>query len=229
MDGNEVASYSLDNPNGEIITVDYKYVDDPTINPPLSSLPVGLPISKEVKNGSTKIVGQYFEYTNPGNIKSAYRYNKGGGTHFGGPSYVPTEYELDISFLTDQGRPTQVRGKDGVITSYIWGCNDQYPVAKIIGLSYALIPSGTIMTIKNLSVANPYNEASLITALNGLRTSFPSAQVATYTYNPMVGTSTITDPKGVRIEYIYDDLGRLEYVRDQELNILGKNEYNYKN
>lgn len=228
IDGDEVAGYSLDNPNGEIITIDYKYVDDPSIDPPLSSLPIGLPVSKEVKNGSTKIAGQYFEYSTPGNIKNTYRYNKGEGSH-NGPSYVPAYYELDVAYLTEQGKPTQVNGQDGVVTSYIWGYNDQYPVAKILGIPYANIPTGTINSIKAFSIANPYNETSLITALNALRTSYPNAQITTYTYNPIVGTSTITDPKGIRIDYIYDKLGRLEYVRDQEGNILGKNEYHYKN
>src|SRR5690606_9939842 len=100
----------LDNPNGEIITVDYRYVDDPIVNPPLTSLPVGLPISKEVTNGTTKIQGQYFEYTYFGNIKNTYRYNKGKGSHSGGPGYIPQDYELDASYLTDQGKPTQVKG-----------------------------------------------------------------------------------------------------------------------
>ena len=225
INGN-IDDYLLDNPNGEVIEIDYQYVWE--FKPEIPwTVPDGLPISKEVRNGTTQVLGQYFEYDDKGNIKNTYRYNKGEGSH-NGPIYVPAYYELDVAYLTEQGKPTQVYGQDGVVTSYIWGYNDQYPVAKILGIPYANIPTGTINSIKAFSIANPYNETSLITALDALRTSYPNAQITTYTYNPMVGISTVTDPKGIRVDYIYDGLGRLKYIKDQEGNIVGKNEYNYK-
>ncbi len=216
----------LGDPNGKIIEVNYEYPKDVY---PIPNVPFGLAISKKVTNNTAPIFGQYYDYDIRGNIKNIYLYNKGEGTHSGGPGYVPQDYEQDVSYLTDLGKPTQVKGQDGVITSYIWGYNNQYPVAQIVGLSYDIIPSATIIQIQNLSVAIPYNETTLITALNGLRTSFPNAKITTYTHSTLVGTSTITDPKGIQIDYIYDNFGRLKYVKDQEDNILGKNEYHYKN
>ena len=235
MAGDQVTGYNLDNPDGEIMQVDYKYVDDPSINPPLTSLPDGLPISKEVfdlkdfntSNDDLKILGQYFEYDGDGNIQRTYRYNKGGGTHIGGAAYVPADYELDFSYLTDQGKPTQVAGQDGVITSYIWGYNKQYPVAKIVGLSYAIAIATPGF---NLAVATTSSNAQAIQdEINKIRVAYPSAQITTYTYKPMVGVNSIIDPKGLKITYYYDGFGRLEYVKDQEGNVLAKNEYHYKN
>jgi uncharacterized protein RhaS with RHS repeats len=52
--------------------------------------------------------------------------------------------------------------------------------------------------------------------------------VTTYTYLPLVGVSTITDPKGDIITYSYDSFGRLEFVKDKSGNILSENQYNYK-
>ena len=52
-------------------------------------------------------------------------------------------------------------------------------------------------------------------------------QVATY--NPLVGITSITDPRGETLYYTYDAFNRLEHVKDAEGNILNKNEYNYKN
>lgn len=235
MTGDQVTGYNLDNPDGEIMQVDYKYVDDPSINPPLTSLPDGLPISKEVfdlkdfntSNDDLKILGQYFEYDGYGNIQRTYRYNKGGGTHSGGPTYVPADYELDFSYLTDQGKPTQVAGQDGLITSYIWGYNKQYPVAKIVGLSYAIAIATPGF---NLAVATTSSNAQAIQdEINKIRVAYPSAQITTYTYKPMVGVNSIIDPKGLKATYYYDGFGRLEYVKDQQGNVLSKNEYHYKN
>ncbi len=234
MAGDQVTGYNLDNPAGEIMQVDYKYVDDPSINPPLTSLPDGLSISKEVfdlkdPNNSSddlKVLGQYFEYDNVGNIKNSYRYNKGGGTN-SGPSYVPADYELDVAYLTDQGKPTQILGQDGVVTSYIWGYNKQYPVAKIVGLSYA---SAIATPGFNLAGINASSDAQAIQdEIKKIRLAYPNAQITTYTYNPMIGVSLIIDPKGLKNTYHYDGFGRLMYVKDQDGNILSKNEYHYKN
>ena len=53
--------------------------------------------------------------------------------------------------------------------------------------------------------------------------------ITTYTYIPLVGVSTITDPKGNKTTYKYDALGRLVQVKDRDNNILTENEYHYKN
>ncbi|MGN7812046.1 hypothetical protein ACTJIW_24050, partial [Flavobacterium sp. 22659] len=63
---------------------------------------------------------------------------------------------------------------------------------------------------------------------NTLRANLPNAMVTTYTYIPLVGVSTITDPKGQTTTYTYDSFGRLEFVKDNKGNILSENQYNYK-
>jgi YD repeat-containing protein len=45
---------------------------------------------------------------------------------------------------------------------------------------------------------------------------------------PLIGVSTITDPKGEKMTYTYDSLGRLQFVKDNRGNILAENLYNYK-
>ncbi|MCZ4319218.1 RHS repeat protein [Aequorivita viscosa] len=52
--------------------------------------------------------------------------------------------------------------------------------------------------------------------------------MTTYTYDPLYGVKTITDPKGDAITYHYDTLGRLEYVTDKDGKRLSENEYNYR-
>ncbi|QMU66739.1 MAG: hypothetical protein GKR88_14755 [Flavobacteriaceae bacterium] len=41
--------------------------------------------------------------------------------------------------------------------------------------------------------------------------------------------TSITDTRGETMYYTYDNFNRLEHIKDNEGNILSKNEYNYKN
>ncbi|MGC4040310.1 MAG: DUF6443 domain-containing protein [Flavobacterium sp.] len=126
------------------------------------------------------------------------------------------------------GNPLQVQQENGLIVSYIWGYNKTVPIAKIENLAYATISSSTITDLQTKSnTAN--NEANLLTALNALRGTYPDAMITTFTYVPLVGISTVTDPKGDRTKYVYDNSGRLKEVRDKDNNLLSESSYFYKN
>lgn len=123
------------------------------------------------------------------------------------------------------GNPTEVSQKDGTHISYLWSYYGQYPVAKIENATYAQV--ATALGTGGLGI----NLTSDLTATqeNDLRTALPEAQVTTYTYKPLVGMTSVTDPRGYTMTYHYDDLNRLQYVKDQDGNILSENKYNYKN
>jgi YD repeat-containing protein len=53
------------------------------------------------------------------------------------------------------------------------------------------------------------------------------AQMTTYTYDPLVGISSITDPRNQSTKYEYDEFGRLEFIKDYNGNILQKYDYHY--
>jgi len=124
----------------------------------------------------------------------------------------------------DDGTIKEVSLKDGTKTVYLWGYDATLPIAKIENSSYAEIEAlsyfGTNFTITDGLSANQENS---------LRNNLPNALVTSYTYIPLVGVSTITDPRGDSINYHYDAFNRLEYITDKNDKILSKNAYNYKN
>jgi hypothetical protein len=134
--------------------------------------------------------------------------------------------EIDIV----NGNPLEVQQESGMPISYIWGYNKTQPVAKLENIAYNDIPSNLITAIQISS--NTGNESALLTELDALRTNsnanIQNAIITTYTYKPLIGVSTITDPKGDRITYHYDGFNRLEKVTDKEGNILSENKYHYR-
>ena len=88
----------------------------------------------------------------------------------------------------------------------------------------------TIDTINQDGSITPVGkEGDLRAALTILRASLPESQVTTYTYDPLIGVTSIADPRGNTIYYEYDPFNRLKHVKDKDGNILSQNEYNYKN
>ncbi|WP_129366788.1 RHS repeat domain-containing protein [Lutibacter sp. HS1-25] len=133
------------------------------------------------------------------------------------------------------GNPLEVSKADGTSIYYIWGYSNQHPIAKIenftssqaMAIQSSLISPAVDASNNDISIAS---ENILRTKLDQLRnhTALSNAMVTTYTYDPLIGVTSITDPKGYTIYYKYDAFNRLEYVKDAEGNILSKNEYNYK-
>ncbi|SEP32775.1 YD repeat-containing protein [Flavobacterium sp. CF108] len=138
-----------------------------------------------------------------------------------------TLYDTDVvsGVTLGNGNVLEYSLENGTPVSIIWGYNKSQPIAKIENAAYSQV-SSYAANLQNLS--NTGTEADLISALNTLRTALPNAMVTTYTYLPLVGVSTITDPKGYTTTYTYDSAGRLEFVKDNAGNILSENQYNYK-
>ncbi|MFC3197313.1 hypothetical protein ACFOET_06790 [Parapedobacter deserti] len=63
--------------------------------------------------------------------------------------------------------------------------------------------------------------------LDDLRLHPFEAQMATYTHDPMVGITSITDATGKATYYEYDTFQRVIAVRDEDGNLLEEYEYNY--
>jgi len=118
---------------------------------------------------------------------------------------------------------------NGIKTSYVWGYNNTLMVAKIENIAYADIPPALITEIKTATEGGGI-EHNVLQKLNQLRNSpaLAAAMITTYTHKPMVGLTSMTDPKGDRINYEYDSFGRSKTVKDKNGNIIVENQYNYR-
>lgn len=148
----------------------------------------------------------------------------------------PLENRITYHDYDDKGNPTEVSKADGIHTCYIWGYNAEYPIAKIENFQASQIT----ITVQNLIDAavtasnnddSIANENILRTALVNLRSTsvLGNSMVTTYTYDPLIGVTSVTDPKGYTMYYNYDEFNRLKQVKDADGNILSQNEYHYKN
>jgi YD repeat-containing protein len=63
--------------------------------------------------------------------------------------------------------------------------------------------------------------------LGKLRKSLPSAQITSYTYDPKFGITSVTTPNGITTYTVYDDFGRVKYIKDNNGKILKTIEYNF--
>tara|TARA_R110000851_G_scaffold61343_4_gene141197 strand:- start:302357 stop:305653 length:3297 start_codon:yes stop_codon:yes gene_type:complete len=228
LDANDNINLFMNDPDAEKISVDYEYPEDFPGEPTLTGVPASSVVSKKVYNNSLYILGEFWEFHN-GNIKSLYRYNRGQGTHTGGPSYVDTGAEKIAKYIVNSdGNPIQITKVIGTPTAYIWGYNGQFPIAKIENSSYGSIDTNLRNDVIYESNSSNPNEQSLLNALNNLRNSLPDAKVTTFTYKPLNGITSVTDPKGNTQYFEYDEFGRLEWLKNDEKQMIKKHEYHYK-
>jgi YD repeat-containing protein len=176
----------------------------------------GVPVSKSTKDYEVQSSGLYL----PSEIFTAK------GTN-------PLESKLRFYDYDEKGNPLEFYSPgDGTRTVIVWGYNKQYPIAEIKAkvITYAFFTSyaTNLQNLSNLDI-DTTSEENLRTALNNLRVTFPDDMITTYTYDPNIGMTSVTDPKGDKTTYTYDSFGRLQFVKNADGNILNNNEYHYKN
>jgi len=128
--------------------------------------------------------------------------------------------EPRVEFLeySSQGRPTLLKQAGGTLVHYRYNLNGQVmrKVENYLSVN-ATLPINQTGTVDATLVCDFVNQ------------NFPSSQVTYYFYDSSKNLLNKTiDPRCYETTYHYDDLFRLEYVKDAEGNILSKNEYNYR-
>jgi len=183
-----------------------------------------------IRNNTFNLLLAY-DRTESGVTQSTRRIYSGGR-----PSVVKTntgpsgEFENKLYYhrYNSYSKPACVSYEGGPYTVYIWGYNNQYLLAAIENASYDDVEqlmggSAAIDSIGRRSIPLPGE----IAMINNLRSSRPEAMVTTYTYKPLVGITSETDPSGRTIFYEYDSFGRLMRIKDENGKIIEDYKYNY--
>ncbi|MEK6153610.1 RHS repeat domain-containing protein [Flavobacteriaceae bacterium 3-367] len=132
------------------------------------------------------------------------------------------EERVALEYYAD-GTLREAKPTDGATTFYIWGYKDMYPVAKIENVTRAQVEA-----IAGIGPDFKATSGALTTAEeNALRTGLPDAMITTYTYDPYVGVTSVTDPRGYKTTYEYDDMQRLKQVKDKDGKIITDHDYKY--
>ena len=221
--------------NNEILETKYFYPPDPEMasEPFVKDLVaknmIGTPLNTKIFRGDTKLSEQKTVYDisiATGNLLLPKYILESKGV---ADLNIATDKKVSYDQYDDKGNVLQYTKEGGTPVSMIWGYNKTLPVAKVENVAYNSIPVSYINSIQNES-SNTGTEKSLLSALNNFRASATAlkAMLSTYTYKPLVGVSSITDPTGIITYYDYDDFNRLKFIKDAQLNILEAYCYNYK-
>lgn len=133
-----------------------------------------------------------------------------------------SRYTDEVLFKFDYGNLVEMTKKDGIVNTFIWGYNRLHPVAKVEGASYTSVNA----ILSQTTLQDPASDQALRDELNKIRQNYPSALVMTYTYKKLVGPSSISEANNKPMYYEYDNLGRLNVIRDFNQNI--QKIFNYK-
>lgn len=121
------------------------------------------------------------------------------------------------------GKPLEISRTGGPHIVYLWS-TDRNPIAEIVNATALQVANALGTTVQGLSNINEGN----LTSINLLRNTLLKSQITTFTYKPLVGVATVTDPKGYTTKYTYDACNRLYLIKDDDGNILSENQYNYR-
>jgi len=132
--------------------------------------------------------------------------------------------------------------KDGLSTTYLYGYNQLYPIAKIEGATYEQVMTalgvssptdnssylGLDIVTKSNADIDEATENDLNNFLDAFRkhANLDNFRVTTYTHNPLIGVTSVTPPSGMREVYIYEAVtNKLKEVKRMEKDAGGNDVY----
>lgn len=124
-----------------------------------------------------------------------------------------------------KGNLIEYAKKDGTSNVAIYGYNYQFKIAEIIGANYNQVL--TALGIQDIDILQTKTNNELEIIFNNLRIALPNSLIYSYTYIPLIGVNSITDPKGISNYFEYDNFNRLSKTKDSEQNIITEQKYNY--
>jgi len=146
-------------------------------------------------------------------------------TYFNGTTkdgHYSSTPEIIFNQYDSKSHVLQTTGRDGIVTSWLWGVTGNYMKAQVNGASYSMISSYDAR-------AASFDSKTLYDSLTGISGLPSDAMITTYSYQPLVGLTSQTDSNGLNVNYEYNPFGWLQCIKDDDGNILKYYEYHYSN
>lgn len=221
------------NSKGETLTTEYQYPADLTSGYQQSAIMqemvkrnmIANPVITTSKNGSFVLSEQrtlykFFPGTNGNLILPEFVYQKKGVM----PAIANVaDRKITYNSYDEKGNLTQYTLENGIPVAIIWGYGGQYPVAKIEGSTFANATSKLANYLTKIQ-----NGTLTVAEQSTIRTLIPDAMLTSYTYQPLVGVTSITGSNGQTEYYNYDSANRLQSIVNDKKEVLKTFEYNYK-
>ncbi len=162
---------------------------------------------------------------------------------------ISSKYHSEVEINYDNNKLVQIKKPGELNITCKWAYNNTLPIIKAENTSYAELSAAIsaapiIIDGASYGTLDEYLEdVGEFVSANGkldddkdlswsnfvksIQDALPDALITLYTYKPMVGITTETQPSGITIYYAYDGFNRLKYIVDQDGHILKMYEYHY--
>ncbi|MBQ9077158.1 MAG: hypothetical protein IJY31_04880 [Muribaculaceae bacterium] len=162
--------------------------------------------------------------------ESAMWYNLGEKTASVNLLDIISEPEYTYSYDA-YGNLVEIRFREEVLASYLWGYRGLYPIVEVKGLPYKSLVSALATIGKHpdhLISSETTGYDYLATLFSALRLALPMYDITTMTYHWILGISSATGSDGSVMYFTYDDWGRLLEETDYNRYFIRKYDYNYQ-
>lgn len=234
IDFNLIRSMQIIESSGEDKTIYYTYVKSGNLY--LDIIETEVTVSDGIITDAKRM--EYY----PGTflLKSVYGLSESGksisqytlGEKSASQNLISLINEPEYSYRYDSsGNLVEIRFKDEVLASYIWGYRGSHPIVEVKYLPYDNLVSTLASLGKvpdNFLSATGTTTSDLNTFYSQLRTSLPNYEITTMLYHWLIGVSEATDSKGITTLFTYDDWGRLKDVKDYNQYFIRKYDYHFK-
>lgn len=230
--------------NDNSYTSTYKYASDINNQLMLNAYMVGIPVVSEVKKNNKMVAKTDHVYpTTLPTVQTGNLILPVSISSYDLQTNLPSE-EVMFDQYDNKGNLTKYTTRGGNTTGIVWGYNKTLPIVKIEGKDTALFMSMFdtdmvgLSNASNSDINQPTEDVFMAKlSLFQKRQFNMEVSITTYTYNPLIGVTSITPPSGLREVYVYDTANRLKEVKQLDKDAAGNPvykivkefNYNYKN
>ena len=138
------------------------------------------------------------------------------------------QHRQTITYNVDK-KPVKKDQVNDLKTYYVWAYKKQYPVAKIESWINTIVdvPVNDNNLSKSTALTSIKDDVAYLKSLLSPYLSNSSYMTTLYTYSPLVGMTSQTDPNGVTTYYEYDSFGRLARVKNDDNKVVKEYDYHY--